>query len=200
MTEKFTLAIIAGGKSSRMGTDKAFVNILGKSLIEHIIERTADVGQSETILITNRLADYAHLSLPMYEDVLPNKGSLGGIYSAIYYSSHLYTLVIACDMPFVSTDLMSYMAVLRGGDSFDVIVPRVKEYPQGLHAIYNKACLEPIRKRLNKNKLKVINFYEEMRVRYIDIAEYGYFDPQRLAFYNVNTPEDLEEARRLAER
>src|SRR5215204_4778498 len=113
MTKPFTIAISAGGKSSRMGTDKAFVNILGKPLIEHMIERVADVGQEETILITNRLADYAHLTLPMYKDVLPDKGSLGGIYSAIYHSTHPYTLVLACDMPFVSTDLLRYMAALR---------------------------------------------------------------------------------------
>lgn len=200
MTKKFSLAIIAGGKSSRMGTDKAFVHILGKSLIEHIIERIANVGQSETILITNHLADYAHLTLSMYQDVLPDKGSLGGIYSAIHHSKYPYTLVIACDMPFVSTNLMRYMAILRDGDPFDIIVPRTDAYPQGLHAIYNKACLKPIRKYLDADKLKVINFYEDMRVRYIDEAEYKVFDEKGLVFYNVNTPEDLKKARRLAKK
>jgi molybdopterin-guanine dinucleotide biosynthesis protein A len=198
MAKNFTLAIIAGGKSSRMGTDKAFVSILGKSLIEHIIERTEDLGQAETILITNRLADYAHLTLPMYEDVFPNKGSLGGIYSAIYHSSHPYTLVVACDMPFVNPDLLCYMAVLRNGDWYDLIAPRVEDYPQGLHAVYSKACLEPINRQLEKDKLKVIGFYDEMRVRYIDEREYEIFNENGLAFYNVNTPQDLKEARRIA--
>lgn len=198
MAKNFTLAIIAGGKSSRMGTDKAFVRILGKSLIEHMIDRTADIGQSETILITNRLADYAHLTLRMYEDVVPDKGSLGGIYTAIYYSSQPYTLVLACDMPFVNPDLLCYLAVLRNGDWFDVIVPRVNDYPQGLHAIYNKECLDPIAARLEHDELKVIGFYDEMRVRYIDSAEYEIFDEHGLTFYNVNTPEELQEARRIA--
>jgi molybdopterin-guanine dinucleotide biosynthesis protein A len=94
---------------------------------------------------------------------------------------------------------MQYMAVLRDGDIYDVIVPRVKDYPQGLHAIYNKNCLEPIRKLLEKDKLKVIGFYSDMRVRYLDIAEYGKFDPKKLAFMNVNTPEDLQAARKLAQ-
>jgi len=198
MAKNFTLAIIAGGKSSRMGTDKAFVNILGKSLIEHMIERTHDLGQAETILITNRLADYAHLTLPMYEDVYPHMGSLGGIYSAIYHSSHPYTLVLACDMPFVNPDMLCYMAVLRNGDWFDVIVPRVDGYPQGLHAVYSKACLEPIDRQLEKKQLKVISFYDEVRLRYIDEREYEIFDEHGLTFYNVNTPEDLKEARRIA--
>ncbi|MDQ7024619.1 MAG: molybdenum cofactor guanylyltransferase [Anaerolineae bacterium] len=199
MTKPFTIAISAGGKSSRMGTDKSFVNILGKPLIEHIIERVADVGQEETILITNRLADYAHLTLPMYSDVLPDKGSLGGIYSAIYHSKCEYTLVIACDMPFVSTDLLRFMAMLRDDDPYDVIVPRVDKYPQGLHALYSRRCLEPIRKRLDADRLKVIGFYDDVRVRYIDEEEYVQFDEKGLAFYNVNTPEDLKKARKLAE-
>jgi len=199
MTKPFTIAISAGGKSSRMGTDKAFVNILGKPLIEHIIERVADVGQSETILITNRLPDYAHLTLPMYADVLPGKGSLGGIYSAIYHSTHPYVLVLACDMPFVSTDLLRLMAALRDGDAYDVIVPRVEGYPQGLHALYSKNCLEPIRERLEANKLKVIGFYDDVRVCYLDEDVYEQFNPKGLAFYNVNTPEELKEARKLAQ-
>ena len=199
MTKSFMIAISAGGKSSRMGTDKAFVNILGKPLIEHLLARVADVGQEETILITNRLADYAHLTLPMYSDVLPDKGSLGGIYSAIHHSSHEYTLVLACDMPFVSTDLLRFMAALRAGDQYDVIVPRVEGYPQGLHALYSKQCLEPIRKRLDADELKVIGFYDDVRVRYIDADEYKQFDEKGLAFYNVNTPDELKEARKLAE-
>jgi molybdopterin-guanine dinucleotide biosynthesis protein A len=182
-----------------MGTDKAFVNILGKPLIEHLLARVADVGQEETILITNRLADYAHLTLPMYSDVLPDKGSLGGIYSAIHHSSHDYTLVIACDMPFISTDLLRYMAMLRDGDKYDVIVPRVEGYPEGLHALYSKQCLEPIRKRLDADELKVISFYDDVRVRYIDEDEYKQFNEKGLAFYNVNTPDELKEARKLAE-
>lgn len=199
MTKPFTIAISAGGKSSRMGTDKAFVNILGKPLIEHMIERVADVGQQETILITNRLPDYAHLTLPMYKDVLPDKGSLGGIYSAIYHSTRPYTLVLACDMPFVSTDLLRYMAALRDGDQFDVIVPRVDGYPEGLHALYSHDCLEPIRKRLEADELKVISFYDDVRVRYIDEDEYAAFNEKGLAFYNVNTPDELKKARKLAE-
>jgi molybdopterin-guanine dinucleotide biosynthesis protein A len=199
VTKPFTIAISAGGKSSRMGTDKAFVNILGKPLIEHMIERVADVGQEETILITNRLADYAHLTLPMYKDVLRDKGSLGGIYSAIHHSTHPYTLVLACDMPFVSTDLLRYMAALRAGDQYDVIVPRVDGYPEGLHALYSHDCLEPIRKRLDANELKVISFYDDVRVRYIDEEEYRTFNEKGLAFYNVNTPQELKQARKLAE-
>lgn len=191
----FTVAIIAGGKSSRMGTDKSFVEIGGKPVIEHLIQRVRDIGQAETLLITNRPDEYAHLNLPMVGDVLPDKGSLGGIYTAIYYSQNSYTLTLACDMPFVSADLLKYMLSLR--DGFDVVVPRVDQYPQGLHAVYGKACLEPIRQRLDADRLKVMGFYELVHVRYIDEPEYQPFDPKGLSFFNVNTPEELEQARQL---
>jgi len=77
----FSVAIMAGGKSSRMGTDKSFVPLLGKPMIEHVIERLAGLGQEETLLITNRLDDYRHLGLPIYQDVIPGKGSPELIYT-----------------------------------------------------------------------------------------------------------------------
>jgi molybdenum cofactor guanylyltransferase len=194
-----TVAIIAGGKSSRMGTDKSFVPLLGKPLIEQLLSSVGDLGQDETILITNRPSDYAYLGLTMYEDVLPERGSLGGIYTALYHSSQFYTLALACDMPFVNPSLLRHMAGLRRGDLFDVIVPRVEGYPEGLHAIYSKACLQPVRERLDADQLKVIGFYERVRVRYLDEAECQRFDPKGLSFYNVNTPEELADAQRLVE-
>jgi len=197
---KFTVAIIAGGKSSRMGTDKAFVVLNNKSLIEHVIDQVSSLGQSETILIANRPDAYAHLRLPMYTDVVPEKGSLGGIYTAIFYSQNPYTLTIACDTPFVKPDLLRYMlSLLNASDGpFDVVVPRVKEFPQGLHAIYSKACLVPIRERMDADRLHVIGFYPKVRVRYLTEGEYAPFDPQGVSFFNVNTPDELEYARRIA--
>jgi molybdopterin-guanine dinucleotide biosynthesis protein A len=195
MMTSLTVAIMAGGKSSRMGTDKSFVRLLGKPLIEHLLERIKGLGE-ETILITNRQAEYVHLGLPMFSDVLPEKGSLGGIYTAIHYSQQPYILVIACDMPFVNPDLLRYMIGLADG-SYEVIVPRVEGYPEGLHAIYHKDCLEPIRQRLEADQLKVVGFYDAVRVRYLDEPEYQSFDPQGLSFRNINTPQELDEARWL---
>ena len=199
MSSPFTLALIAGGKSSRMGRDKAFVPLGGKPIIEHILERTAALGQAETILITNRPQAYAHLGLPIFEDILPEKGSLGGIYTAIARSASPYTLTLACDMPFVNPRLLAYMLGLRGEDGgpWDVIVPRVGGHPQGLHALYSRACLAPIRERLEAGQLRVIGFYEAVRARYLDPTEHVPLDPRGLSFFNVNTPEDLQLAEAL---
>jgi molybdopterin-guanine dinucleotide biosynthesis protein A len=199
MVSGFTVAIVAGGKSSRMGTDKSFVRLLNKPLIEHVMERVSDLGQDDTILITNRPADYDHLRLPMYTDVLPEKGSLGGIYTAVHYSRSKYTLVVACDMPFVNPRLLRHMVSLLGEKDgpFDVVVPRVNGYPEGLHAIYGKACLLPIEKRLKLDQLKVIGFYNDVRVRYLDEAEYLPFDPTGHSFQNINTPDEIHNAENL---
>src|SRR5262245_47136820 len=132
-----SVAISAGGKSSRMGTDKSFVRLSGKPLIEHVIARVTDLGQDEMFIVTNKPEAYAYLGLPMVGDVIPDKGSLGGIYTALHHSQQDYTLVIGCDMPFANVELLRYMIGLRDAADgpFDVIVPRVENYPEGLHAI-----------------------------------------------------------------
>jgi molybdopterin-guanine dinucleotide biosynthesis protein A len=199
---KLTVAIMAGGKSSRMGRDKAFVSLLGRHMIEHVIERVSNLGQDETILITNRPDEYAHLALPMYTDVLVDKGSLGGIYSAVTYSTSPYTLVVACDMPFVNPELLRYMVGLldKTDKPFDVIVPRVDGYPEGLHALYGKGCLAAVRDQLDRNQLKVVGFYPNVRVRYLDEPEYQRLDPQKRSFQNVNTPEEIQQAEAILKR
>ncbi len=193
---EISLAIIAGGQSRRMGIDKAFVELGGTPLIERVIARSANLGQSETILITNKPAQYAHLGLPMFGDILRDKGSLGGIYTALTRAKSPDVLVLACDMPFVKTDLLHYM-VGQCRDDFDIVVPTVDGYPQGLHAIYKKTCIAPIAAQLAANRLKIIRFYDQMRVRYLDEADYAPFDPQGRSFANLNTPEELAEAERL---
>lgn len=194
--QPFTVAIIAGGKSTRMGTDKAFVLLDGKPLIVHVLARMATLGAAETILITNRPNAYDSLRLPMFPDVIPDKGSLGGIYTALTVSQHAYTQVIACDTPFVQPELLAYLLMLREGQ--EVIVPTVKGYPQGLHALYHKACLGPMRERMDANRLNVIGFYPQVRVRLVDEAEYAPFDPTGVSFFNVNTPDHLAQAERIA--
>ena len=190
----WSLAIVAGGKSSRMGTDKAFVKLDSKPMIQHVIDRITGLGQSETILITNQPSAYEQFGLPIFTDVYPDKGSLGGIYTAITYAQHPYILVVACDMPFLNSNLLRFM-VSQITEDIDIIAPRVEGYPQGLHAIYNKTCLLPIQERLDANRLKIIRFYDDVRVRYLDESAYETYDPDGLSFTNLNTPDELDDAR-----
>ncbi len=188
MADAVTIAILAGGKSSRMGTDKSFVPLLGKTLIQHVLDRVGSLGLP-VILITNRPADYAPLGLPMFGDLLPEKGSLGGLYTAIACSPTAYTLCVACDMPFLNPALLTYLISLREG--YDVIVPRLGGFPEALHAVYSKNCLEPIREKLAQNQLKAISFYGKVRLRFVEEDEVRRFDPALRSFVNVNTPEEL---------
>lgn len=193
---QFSLAIIAGGKSRRMGRDKAFIELGGKTLIERVLERGAKLSPAETILVTNQPAQYAHLGLPMYRDILPDKGSLGGIYTALLQASSQFVLVLACDMPFINPGLLRFM-IAQADEDVDIVAPRVAGYPQGLHAIYSKSCIAPIARQLAANRLKIIRFYDQMRVRYLDEADYAEFDSDARSFANLNTPEELVAAERL---
>jgi len=195
VAEDVSCAVLAGGQSSRMGTDKSFVSLLGRPLIEEVLARVEGLG-SETLIITNHPDDYRYLGLPLFADVVPGAGALGGIYTAVSVAGAPYTLVVACDMPFLNHHLLAYLVSLRAG--YDVVVPRLGGVPEPLHAVYGKNCLEPMRRRIERGRLKVIGFFPEVRVRTVDEPEIERFDPQHLSFVNVNTPDELAQARRLA--
>ncbi len=191
---------MAGGKSSRMGQNKAFVLLQGRPLIEHILTRIAQVpGVDETILITNSAEQFAHLNLPAYPDLIPNKGALGGVLTALHHSRTDAVLVVACDMPFISPALLRHMNTLRAEPSgpYDVIAPRVGDLPQGTLAIYARTCMPVIREHIDAGRLKLFGFYDRVKVRYLDEAETRQYDPQGLSFMNINTPDELDAANHL---
>ena len=196
--EAISITIMAGGRSSRLGTNKALVEVGGQRIIERILARVYGLGD-EVLLITNTPDEYAYLGLPSFVDLIPGKGPLGGLYTALSCARNEHILALSCDQPFLNRDLLAYLIGLRRG--YDVVVPLDREgYPQSMHAVYGKGCLDPIRRCLEADRLKVIGFFPSVRVREVAGDEIDRFDPQRLSFLNVNTPEDLAEARRLAER
>ena len=189
------MGILAGGQSRRMGQDKAFLPIGGRPVIERVIERVAPLTD-DLVLITNNPDKYRHLGQRMVSDRIPGKGALGGIHTAVHVASHTYCLVVACDMPFLNSKLLRYLAGLASG--FDVVVPCIEGFPETLHAIYGKACLEPIESCLRADSLKIVSFFGEVHVRYVERAEVAQFDPRFQSFLNMNTPADWEQLRRLA--
>lgn len=193
-----SIAILAGGQSSRMGTNKAFAEVGGRPIIERVIDRVHHLSD-ERIIVANTPKEYSHLDWPVYTDLVPGKGPLGGLYTALAKTRSEHTLVVSCDQPFLNSDLLRFLIDLRAG--YDIVVPLDREhYPQRMHAVYGKACLEPIRRDLEANRLKVIGFFADVRVREVSGDEIDRFDPERLSFFNVNTPEDLDKARWLAAR
>lgn len=188
----YTTVIMAGGKSSRMGTDKAFVPLLGKPMIEHVLESLDGLG-SEQIIITNSIEQYRYLGLPLFADIYEESGPLGGLHAALAHASHPHLLVVACDMPWLNRDLLAYMVSLR--ETADAIVPRWTKFPEPLHAVYSKACLESVTACLESRNLKLIAFYSQVRVRYLDREVLSGFDAAGRSFANINTLEDLRQAR-----
>ena len=189
--DNYTTVIMAGGKSSRMGTDKAFVPLLGKPMIEHVLDSVNGLG-SEQIIITNSREQYSYLGLPLFGDIYEGSGPLGGLHAALVHASCPHLLVVACDMPWLNRKLLEYMVSLRA--TADVIVPRWTTFPEPLHAVYGKACLQPVTACLESRKLKLIAFYGQVSVRFLDRGDVTRFDAVGRSFANINTLEDLRQA------
>lgn len=190
-SSNIAIAIMAGGKSKRMGVDKAFVSFRDRPMIEHVIERLNGLAD-EMFIVTNEPDSYSHLGLSMVGDRYKDSGPLGGIHSALFHATSFHILVVACDMPWLDRGLLNHMISMR--DSADVIVPRWGKFPEPLHALYSKSCLVPVERSLEAEVLKVVGFYGRVSVRFIDREEIQRFDPAGRSFANVNTPGDLMDA------
>ncbi|MEW6718581.1 MAG: molybdenum cofactor guanylyltransferase [Chloroflexota bacterium] len=194
----FSLAILAGGKSSRMGRDKGLLPFQGMTMVEYILKQVEGLG-ADTFIISNHPENYQGLGLPVYKDVIPDIGTLGGVYSAVAYAIQPFCIVLACDMPFINRELLDYL--LSFVPDYDVIVPRIKaqEFAEPLRGVYGKSCLQPIEETLAAGQRRVVDFFDKVHVRYVEKSEVERFDPQGLSFFNVNRMADLREAERIAE-
>ena len=189
-----SLALLSGGRSSRMGQDKALMPFLGHPLIQRIMERLSKVGE-QVILSTNRPADYTFLDLPSFPDIKPDCGSLGGLYTALSVAGHSIIAAVACDMPFANPALFKYEWRLLCQTGADVVIPSSSNGLEPLHAVYRRdACLPAIEKSLEGGNLKMIAWLQDVSVRIVLPEEVAHFDPHGLAFWNLNTPEDFRQA------
>jgi molybdopterin-guanine dinucleotide biosynthesis protein A len=194
-----TVCIQAGGASSRMGEDKALKPFLGRPLIQRVIERLATLA-GEIIVTTNRPADYQFLGLRLISDLKPGRGALGGLYTAIASAAHPLVAVVACDMPFASSRLIEAMTRLLVQEEADVVIPKSEEGYEPFHAVYRReTCLPAIEAAIATDQWKVIAWFPQVKVRTLSSDEIKSFDPQGLAFWNVNTPEEFARAERLAQ-
>ena len=183
-------AIMAGGKSRRMGQDKAWIELDGEPLIKRVADVLGQVAD-EVIVVANERR-YASLGLRVVKDRYPDGGALGGIATGVGAAAHDTVLVAACDMPFLSADV--WRVLLGHAGEADVVIPRVGGEYETLHALYTKACLPHMARALAENRLRVIAFFDEVRVLAIEEPELRAADPDLRSFTNVNTPEELAEA------
>ena len=199
-------AALAGGQSRRMGTDKALLPLVtgGQPMLGLVLERLSAVAD-DVLVVANDQERYASFGARVVPDLHPQVGALGGIQAAVAWSAHEHCLVVACDMPFLSLPLLQRMA----GEprNYDVLIPLIPGESrqrgdglvyQTLHAIYSKRCLPFIEQRIADGQRQVVGFFEDVRVRTLDVAEIARWDPDLRSFFNANTPEALLAAARVS--
>ena len=192
-----TLAIQAGGKSSRMGQDKALMPFRGRPLIQTVMESLAPIAD-EILITTNAPDDYRFLDLPLYRDLRPDRGALGGLYTALSSAKGDLVAVVACDMPFASSQFFEMATKLIVESGADVVIPKTEHGYEPLHALYRRdACIPPIEAALDADKWKVISWFDQVKIRALSVEETAAFNPDGLTFWNLNTPEDFAEAENL---
>lgn len=193
-----TVCIQAGGQSSRMGEDKALKPFLGRPLIQRVVDRLSPIAD-ELLVTTNRPADYAFLDLHLCSDLKPDRGALGGLHTAIASAAHPLVAVVACDMPFASARLLEAMGRLLVEEEADVVIAKTGSGYEPLHAVYRRAaCLPAIESAIDADQWKVIAWFPQVKVRVLSPEELNSIDPDGLAFWNVNTPEEFAEAERIS--
>ena len=193
-----TVLVLVGGASSRMGQNKALLSVGGMRLIERVVQAVRPLGD-DLLLIANEAGPYTFLELPCVPDRQPDYGPLMGLYSGLAAAKYELALLVACDMPFLSTHLLRHMLDLAAGQ--DVVIPRTEDGQHPLHAVYRRStCLPAIAAAIAQDKRRMIAFHDRVRVREIGEEEMRPFDPSGLALLNVNTPEELALAEHVARR
>jgi molybdopterin-guanine dinucleotide biosynthesis protein A len=193
-----TSIIVAGGKSLRLGRSKLLETIGDKNLIQWVVDRLAAIS-TEIIIATGQgeaIPCSSAVRIKTVADIYPGKGPLVGIYSGLIASSNSQAIVVGCDMPFLNVSLLKYMNQTLG-DS-DVALPRIGKMIEPLCAVYSKSCLAPIQNLLEQDERQIRRLFSMVKVRYVEEDEIDRFDPEHLSFFNVNSQDDLERARRLA--
>jgi molybdopterin-guanine dinucleotide biosynthesis protein A len=186
--------ILAGGKSRRMGENKAFIDASGVPLFERVYSVFKELFR-DIIIVTNDVRPFERYGAHLQQDILQDKGPLGGLYTGIIHSTTYHAFCIACDMPFLNPAVIKYMVKER--NAYDVIVPKTRDGLHPLHAIYSKKCLTPMRRLLDRGDLKIVNFFPHVEVRYVGETEIRKFDPHMRSLMNVNTAEEMKQVREI---
>lgn len=202
-SDRASAIVLAGGLSRRLGQDKRRLRLWGPdgpTLLEHTIGVVARLCD-EVVVVLNDPQDWPELHVRLVPDAYPDGGSLGGIYSGLAAASYEYALAVACDMPFLDAGLLG--AMLARPRDYDALVPRSPQPGtarnaldvEPLHAIYAKTCLAPMRALLESDQRRIAAFFPQVRVAYVEPEEIRRYDPAGRSFMNVNTPEQMAQAR-----
>jgi FdhD protein len=187
-----TGVILAGGHSSRMGSNKALLPYRGGRFIEAIHRLLNDIFP-EVILVTNNPEQYDFLPCRKVPDLFEGMGVLAGIHSGLYHSSNPAVFAVACDMPYMMESLIRHMA--SRADAGGVLIPESPSGLEPLHAVYGKGCLAAIEATLLSGQRRIVSFFDRTNVSKVNVEQVAYFDPSFVSFININTPGDYYDLR-----
>ena len=197
-SQRVTGIILAGGKSSRLGRDKAWEDVGGQRIIDRVIG-TLQSSCDEVLIIGDRPERQNELSLPkciQYRSAeLEGRGSIGGLYTGLKASDTLWSLVVACDMPFISRELIRFMLSIISKNRCDAIVPVINGRYQPTHALYNSTCIPFIEKNISSGNFRMDSYFDEIYLEEISEDVINSIKGAELSFFNVNTEDDLFTAR-----
>ena len=183
--EKVSVSILCGGKSSRMQSEKGLVLFQGKPFIEHIIEAVLPISDSVQ-LVTNTV-DYDYLPYQKIKDIELDKGPIGGIYSALVHSDSEINLIVSCDIPLISTALLSEL-IMKHQTEYEVSVFSEANKIHPLIGIYTKKIVPILKKAIEENDLKMMRLLEKVNHQIIEVA-----GERSRQFKNVNSLAELQE-------
>ncbi|MCO1600609.1 molybdenum cofactor guanylyltransferase [Desulfosporosinus nitroreducens] len=170
-----------------MKKDKAFLEMDGQPLVERSLEVLQTIF-SQVIISSNKPELFARYDVPIIKDELLDRGPIEGLYQGLKAAANDNVFFVACDMPFLKTDLIRYLA--RWIPEYDIVVPKTQAGLHPLHAFYHRRCLPTIKKSLEAGRLKIIDLFLLCSVKYVEETELESFSDLTNVFYNVNTPED----------
>jgi molybdenum cofactor guanylyltransferase len=196
MITDVTGVLLAGGKSRRMGEDKRFLSVGEGTLFERSLAVLRSVFDMVVVVIAQ---DSPALSadVPVYRDLIPSGGSLGGLYTGLKMAVTPYVFVVGSDMPFLNPAAVHYVTDVKS--DYDVVMAKLENGLQPMHALYHRRCLPIMEELMKAHELKIqqLASHPALRVRLITPVEFDRIDPQARSFFNVNTPSDLETARSI---
>jgi molybdopterin-guanine dinucleotide biosynthesis protein A len=188
--------ILAGGESKRLNSvEKSNLLVGNKRIIEHMMTVFEKLF-SEIILVSNHPTSYLEWDAMVVKDLYATRSSLTGIHSGLFYTKTEHAFIAACDTPFLKMDLVKTI-VQYVDHGIDVVVPKTELGIEPLCAVYSRRCLQAVQNALERNNLKIRNFFNKLKVKEIPESVLRKADPDLVSFFNINTPDDLENANRM---
>jgi len=192
-----TGAVLAGGQSRRMGTNKAFVEVDGLPIIERVLAVLDEVFERR-LIIADDVQLFHDLGAPVIPDYYKGSGSLGGIYTALLNSDSRQTFVTACDMPDIKASAVKRLISTPREDAL-VIIPYINGRLHPMHALYDKRCLAPIEEMIKKGELRIMGLFDEIKIKKLTEAEFSGVDIAA-SVANINTRQELKSRTTMTER